>query len=217
MTDIGSTGYMTDGEIMAWLEAKSSDQYAALNDQMGASNERSATIKDLSNLSTEVQAGQSVDDRYNAVQQFLTDHKDSPEAANYEDALLHLQIKMLAGVSNASEKADEISKAIDESPLTAEQKQGAHDYLNQAQAVLDGTADSDTTEKFQKAATAQGTFTTFGDTIKTVTSDLGNIDQLQMIKIQQLVSDARQTDQLASNILSSRDQTSNAIVGNIRG
>jgi hypothetical protein len=41
MTDIGSSSAMTDAQVMSWLEAKSTDQYMALTDQMGASDERS--------------------------------------------------------------------------------------------------------------------------------------------------------------------------------
>jgi hypothetical protein len=38
-----------------------------------------------------------------------------------------------------------------------------------------------------------------------------------LIQIQQVMSDSRETAQLASNVLSSRDQTASSILGNIRG
>ena len=44
---------------------------------------------------------------------------------------------------------------------------------------------------------------------------LGRDDQLELIKIQSLTADAREAAQLASNLLSSSNQASNTIVGNI--
>jgi predicted ATP-binding protein involved in virulence len=55
------------------------------------------------------------------------------------------------------------------------------------------------------------------ESIDAETDNLGKIDSLELVQIQQLVSDAKETSQLASNLFSSRDQTANSIVGNIRG
>ena len=53
--DYGSTtevpaGYVSDAELLAWLQAKSSGQYGELDQLMDASNARSKLIKDLSDL-----------------------------------------------------------------------------------------------------------------------------------------------------------------------
>lgn len=46
---------------------------------------------------------------------------------------------------------------------------------------------------------------------------LGRDDQLALVQIQDLMSNIREMSQLTSNLLASRDQASNTIVGNIRG
>jgi hypothetical protein len=215
MTDIGPTGYLSDGEIIAWLEQKSDDQYTDLRQQMKDSSERSDLTKALADLGSTAQRDQGSEANFDRIQQVQQQYANSSEATDIDPLLLHYEIKLLAGMPDGAEKISGIADAIDASPISADQKAQLHDYLNQAQSVLYGTADDHTTASFVAAATSPSTFTQFGDDIKNITDDLGRIDQLDLIKIQQTVSDAKQTDQLASNILSSRDQTSNSIVGNI--
>jgi hypothetical protein len=51
--------------------------------------------------------------------------------------------------------------------------------------------------------------------IQSTVDSLGRDDQLELIQIQSLTADIREAGQLASNLLSSSNQTANAIVGNI--
>jgi hypothetical protein len=53
------------------------------------------------------------------------------------------------------------------------------------------------------------------DSIKSHVDALGRDDQLALIEIQSLTADINQAAQLASNLLSSSNQTQNAILGNI--
>jgi hypothetical protein len=55
----------------------------------------------------------------------------------------------------------------------------------------------------------------FSDTIKSKIDALGRDDALALIEIQSLTADIREAAQLASNLLSSSNQTANSIVGNI--
>jgi hypothetical protein len=55
----------------------------------------------------------------------------------------------------------------------------------------------------------------FSDTIKSKIDALGRDDHLALIEIQSLTADIREAAQLASNLLSSSNQTANTIVGNI--
>lgn len=55
----------------------------------------------------------------------------------------------------------------------------------------------------------------FSKTIESKIDALGRDDQLALIQIQSLTSDINQAAQLASNLLSSSNQTENTIVGNI--
>jgi hypothetical protein len=208
MTDIGPTGYMSDGDIIAWLQEKSDDQYTKLRDQMGASSERGQIMKGLADLGATADENHSANVNVDSIQKFLDAHAGSPEAKDYSEKLIKWQITMLPATNELGD-AEMIAQNIDTAPLSDAQKADLHAALNSA-------LDPDNAEASTLANDGQ-TYTNFANDMKNTTDDLGRVDQLGLIQIQQLVSDAKQTDQMASNILSSRDQASNAIVGNIRG
>jgi hypothetical protein len=210
MTDIGSTGYMTDSQIIAWLEQKSTDQYSNLGDQMTASEDRSKEIKALTDARAAVD-GAKPDDAFQQLGDLraaATDPKD--QAFFFKE-----QIELLGWVQHGQSKADALIAAIDASSLSLGDKQALTDQISKEQVVMAKndtnapTADNADMHKKQQSQVSEE--------LKDRADDLGHIDQLALINIQQLVADAKQTDQLASNILASRDQTNNAIVGNIRG
>lgn len=210
MTDIGSTGYMTDSQIMAWLEQKATDQYSNLGDQMTASEDRSKEIKGLTDARAAVDAGKP-DDAY----QQLVDLQAAATDPKEQAFLFKEQFELLGWVTGGQSKADALLSAIDASSLSLGEKQALTDQIKKEKDVMAEndtnapTADNADVHKKQQSQVSQE--------LKDMADDLGHIDQLALINIQQLVSDAKQTDQLASNILASRDQTNNAIVGNIRG
>jgi hypothetical protein len=210
MTDIGSTGYMTDSQIMAWLEQKATDQYSNLGDQMAASEDRSKEIKGLTDARAAVDAGKPDD----AFQQ-LHDLEALATDPNEQGFLLKEQIELLGWVQHGQSKADALLAAIDASSLSGDEKQALTDQIKHEKGVM---AANDTNAPTQQNTDVhnQQQKRVSGE-LDSRSQDLGRIDQLALINIQQLVSDAKQTDQLASNILASRDQTNNAIVGNIRG
>lgn len=210
MTDIGSTGYMTDSQIMMWLEQKATDQYGNLGDQMAASEDRSKEIKALTDVRAAVDGG-NPDDAFkqlDALRAAATDPKD-------QAFFLKEQIELLGWVQKGQSKADALIKAIDASSLSGDEKQALTDQITNEQHVMaKNDTNAPTQENTDKHNEQQKQVS--GE-LDSRCQDLGRIDQLALINIQQLVSDAKQTDQLASNILASRDQTNNAIVGNIRG
>ena len=165
-TTNGNQGYVSDAELMAWLQAKSDLQYGELRDAMSLSNERIDLIKRLNDLKAEMQNAKSVDD-------FKEDTKDTPYAKDMAD--------LFGSAIVAMDHPDD---------------------------------DQDPTECVNAD---QGTVAGLKDPITSEIDKLGKIDSLELVQIQQLVSDAKETSQLASNVFSSRDQTSNSIVGNIRG
>ena len=210
MTDIGSTGYMTDSQIMAWLEQKATDQYSNLGDQMTASEDRSKEIKALTDVRAAVDGGKPDDafKQLDALRAAATDPKD-------QAFFLKEQIELLGWVQHGQTKAGALLATIDASSLSGEEKQALTDQINTEKGVMakkdtNASTQENTDKHNQQQKQVSGE-------LDSRSQDLGRIDQLALINIQQLVSDARQTDQLASNILASRDQTNNAIVGNIRG
>jgi hypothetical protein len=210
MTDIGSSTGMTDGQIMAWLEQKADGQYSNLQDQMSASNDRSTLIAELTDARAAVDGGKPDDafQKLDAARQNSTD----PQT---EQFIFEQQIHLLGWTTDGHNKANALDAAIDASNLSDSQKQELKGDVSKARDVMDTqntNADTDATNKQNDKQK-----TDVSESLQSKTDDLGRIDGLALINIQQLVSDAKQTAQLASNILASRDQANIAIVGNIRG
>ena len=210
MTDIGSSTGMTDGQIMAWLEQKADDQYSNLYDQMGASNDRSALISELTDARAAVDGGKP-DDAF----QKLNDTRQKSTDPQTEEFIFEQQTHLLGWTTKGHDKADALDAAIDASNLSDSQKQVLKGNVSKARTVMDAQdtnastdANNQQHDKDQKDVS---------ESLSSKTDDLGRIDGLALINIQQLVSDAKQTAQLASNVLASRDQANIAIVGNIRG
>jgi hypothetical protein len=210
MTDIGPSGYMTDGQIIAWLEQKSDDQYGDLRNQMGASNDRATLIKNLTDARAAVDGGKP-DDAFNT----LDDTRQQCNDPETEYFCFDEQIKLLGWTSKGHDKADALDQAIDSSDLSDAQKQALKTEVDAARTVMDASDTNVATDANAKMHDAQQK--RVGEDLQSKTDDLGRIDNLALINIQQGVNDAKQTSELASNILSSRDQTSNAILGNVRG
>jgi hypothetical protein len=210
MTDISPTSaYLSDSEIIAWLQAKENDQYGDLRTQMDASSERGDLMKDLTNLRAELDHDADPQKTFEDMQSIVAKYKNTPEGVDVDRLLLPSMIKMLPALSgDAHQQAvDGISSAISNSPLPDAEKTTLGTQLLGMQFIpnmLGNGAASDASKELS-------------DKLKSETDQLGRVDQLALINIQQIMADARQTDQLASNVLSSRNQASNSIVGNIRG
>lgn len=185
--------YVSDAELLAWLQAKSNGQYGELDELMFASNARSKLIKDLSTLKEK-----------------LSDPTKDPAAALAE-------IEKLQTAYAGTEHADEIEEIV--API----REKLQTYVNAAAGIngmemdIPGH-DEDEIARIKADMLAQiaaqlGSFTSNIDaTIK----DLEHDDQLALVQIQALMSEIRETAQLTSNIIANRSQTSDSIVGNIR-
>lgn len=210
MTDIGPTGGMSGGDIIAWLEAKSHDQYGQLHDQMHASDDRTALSQKLSAAKAAVD-GNDPNGAFTNLGDALS-NCDNPQ--DTKDVLTQ-QIGLLGWVTGGHDDANTIDTEIDASSLSDAEKQDLHDQVQHERGIMDTintNADTDA-NKADHALKQKNVSEFLGGKI----SDLSNRDQLALINIQQAVSDAKQTQELASNILSARDQAGMAVVGNIRG
>lgn len=173
-----SSGYVSDAELIAWLESKQTRQNEALRDQMEGSTTRQDLIADLTNLKTDIDRATTPED-VDAIKAKMQELLDSDKYASYTKEL----------------------SALFDPALTALEHPDATD-LQEVAAITasDGIALGD-----------------LKDRITTQTNQLDKIDGLALIDIQQAVADMKETQQLASNVLSSREQTAGSIVGNIRG
>ena len=168
--------YVSDAELMAWLEEKSNLQYGELRDAMNLSSERIDLIKRLNVLKADMQNAKTVDDFRGVRDEMMALVHDTKGTPYAED---------MSGLFGDAIKA------------------------------MDHPDDDQQPGECLKADKA--TVAVLKASIDVETDNLGKIDSLELVQIQQLVSDAKETSQLASNLFSSRDQTANSIVGNIRG
>jgi len=218
MTDIGSTGYMTDGEIIAWLQEKSSDQYSNLRNCMNISNDRSDLMNRLTSLRADIDGGAAPADVLAEMQKIQTDYAGTPYAPELDQLLVPMEIKLLPGVpQDGQQKAfSDVAAGVDQATVSDGDKSKFKAQLGTAQVLTAIPLVDDVLTKNQFTA-GSATYKDFSEKLQGETEQLGRVDSLALIKIQEIMSDAHQTDQLGSNILASRDQASNSIVGNIRG
>jgi hypothetical protein len=216
MTDIGPsmpTSYISDGELIAWLEEKSEGEYSDLREVMKMSEDRGALMKELSELKADVDAGDPPEELLAKIESIRAEYKGTPFEAEL-DALLLPMVAAYVPCLPAEKQEDAGELAVGEIMSSSLPEDMKFDLT----ADLDLSDDAKAArEEDLKERTASSYEAEFSSKLESEIDQLGRIDQLELIKIQELISDARQTAQLGSNILSSRDQTSNAIVGNIRG
>lgn len=185
-------GYVSDAELLAWLQAKSSGQYGELDQLMDASNARSKLIKDLSDLKESL----------------------SNPAKDPAQALAELQAIQTAYAG--TEHAEAIEEIV--APLRSQLENHVNALASVDALELDVPMDDEEIARMKAgmkadiAAQLKVSTASIDSTIK----DLEHDDQLALVQIQALMSEIRETAQLTSNIIANRSQTSDSIVGNIR-
>jgi hypothetical protein len=173
------SGYVSDAELIAWLQTKSTHQSNELRAEMKLSTGRQELIDDLNNLKTSIE------------------HCTTNEAANEVAAEMQQLLEKYKGTPYIAELAQLLAPAIDV-------------------IEVDGTTGWEVNmERLSDPLWLASSG--LPDRIASETDKLGKVDSLALVQIQQLVSDAKETSQLASNVLSSRDQAASSIIGNIRG
>jgi hypothetical protein len=210
MTDIGPTGGTSGGDIIAWLEAKSLDQYGQLHDQIHESDDRTALAQKLS-------AAKSCVDSNKPNDAFTTLGEALPYCDDPKDTkdVLTQQIALIGWVTGGDDDTHTIDAEIEGSSLSDADKQDLHSKVSDVRTKIEANdTNSDTAENQAAHDKAQKGIS---EALEGKIQELSNKDSLALINIQQAVSDAKQTQELASNILSTRDQASLAVVGNIRG
>jgi hypothetical protein len=167
--DGGLPPFLSDGELMQWLQSKSEETYSRVRDVMEVSTERSKLMQDLTHLKG------------------LIDSGTPPETVMAEMDALN---QAYAGTPYEAEVAA-LCGAEAQAKLYA-------DYWSGKLDVDLGYDDA------------------ISEDIQAQIDKFGRDDQLALVQINSLMSDIRETAQLTSNMLSSRDQTNNAIIGNLK-
>jgi hypothetical protein len=188
-------GYVSDAELLAWLQAKSTDEYDKLRGLMDLSQQRSDAIKDLSLLKTVF------------------------DGAAADPAAALAQIQAMEARYAGTEFADEVAAAT--GPMKEAIENYAYALGCYQAAVAHGdvpgellTTLAQNVESTRVSLEAQATNS--GGKLDATIESLGRDDQLALIQIQDLMSNLRQASQLTSNIVAGKAQTADGIVANIR-
>ncbi len=213
MTDIGPVpnNYVSDGEIIAWLETKQTEQSSALSREMFTSDSRIQLEQDLTTLKTDIGSGQkSATEILAEMESIRSRYADTDLGPTVDSLLLPMEAQIAPWVpDNPATAVDQVNAAIDGSSLSDELKTMTKNTIVKA---LQKQADSGTPMPDPVNMLKDS----FDTQLDGAVDKLGRLDQLDLIKIQELVSDSRQTMELGSSILSDRHQTSGTIIANTR-
>jgi hypothetical protein len=189
-----SSGYVSDAELMGWLNEHSIDQNALLREMMQTSTVRTHLIQELTKIKGQVSANGHPDD----VAKMIDDVKNNEEFKDYK-----VEIETLLGPTR-----DKL--------MSYSQEDAVFDIVTGALVVKLGG-------DFEPTRATMGDDAMKNDKAKLLEdldgeiNRLGTDDQMAMVQIQALSSQTREFSQLASNLMSSRSQARDGIVANIRG
>jgi hypothetical protein len=163
--------FLSDGELMMWLQTKSEETYSRVRDVMGVSTERSKLMQDLTHLKGTIDSGVPLETALAEMDALNT---------AYAGTIYETEVSALCGLEAQNKLSLDFALA---------KSTGADMKLEEG----------------------------LSEDIQAQIDKFGRDDQLALVQIHSLMSDIRETAQLTSNLMSSRDQASNTIVGNIRG
>jgi len=212
MTDIGAA-YVSDSAIIAWLEAKQTEQNKELNSMMSISNERTDLTQSLTTLKQDIDQGtKSPEDLLAEMQSIQSNYAHTDLGSDVDALILPMEAKVAPLVS-----ADPSSTAITQTQAAIDASLLPDDVKTTLTNLLATPPDAHGT--VQMPSVPNLILTQYKDdwdtNIQSTVDKLGKVDQLDLIKINELVADSRQTMELGSNLLSARDQTNNTIINNI--
>jgi len=185
-------GYMSSGEIMAWLAVVGGNTYDDMRQQMVGTEQRRQLQKDLNDLKSSIEEAKTTKD--------LTKLQAHVEelAAKYSDTPFASQMGEILGAH--SDEFVEVAQRT-------EDFDDAGGFWKKNVALIKLTSSS---EKFIAQLDSWSTG------IQGEIDDLGTKDQLALIRIQELNSQVTQATQLASNILAAQDQAASTAIMNLK-
>jgi len=194
--------YTSDEELMLWMQEKTGGLHDDLANAMDISDRRSGLIEDLTNFKTRVKNAQP--EEYAQIAQearsMLAEAEGMP---GYEELQATLQ-PMISELESYAEWRELVQYAQNNlEGARVDLGVAMFDWLN-ANAVLGAI-------NIPKA-----TLDTWGDNIQARVDGLGREDQLNLIRIGSLDKGIHQAEQIASNLIKSRDDARSAIIANMR-
>jgi hypothetical protein len=185
-------GYMSSGEIMAWLAVVGGNTYDQMRQQMVGTEQRRELQKDLNDLKSLIEETKTTKD--------LT--------------------KLQAGVEELAAKYSETPFAGEIGEILGAHSDEFVEVAQRAEDFDDAKGLGKKTAAFIKLASSSEKFIAQLDSwstgIQGEIDDLGTQDQLALIRIQELNSQITQSTQLASNILAAQDQAASTAIMNLK-
>jgi hypothetical protein len=202
------SGYITSGELMAWLAVVGGNTYDDMRRQMVGTEQRRELQKDLTSLKSIIEEAQSTGDPDKlelAMKELVAKYEGTPFEARVTKAL-GTRLAAFEPINQA--KADKQAEAAE--PFHGPLSLSGHSTF----APLAGI-DPDVVIDFEKQKLIEQ-LDSWVTEIQGEVDDLGKEDQLALIKIQELNSQITQATQLASNILAAQDQAASTAIMNLK-
>jgi hypothetical protein len=207
-------GYMSSGELLAWLAVVGGNTYDDMRRQMIGSDRRTDLQEDLGHVKSVIEEVQSSKDLVKLETEIraLVDKYAGTEFEGRVNALFTERLAqfdalhLMEAVMNGTEDA------------TTESVDGTTGWKGSG---MNGNLLSRAQEAFLEYTRIQNEIMVQLDSWKTdieaKTDKLGTEDQLALIRIQELNSRITQATQLASNLLAAQDQAQSAAIMNLKG
>jgi hypothetical protein len=203
------SGYITSGELMAWLAVVGGNTYDDMRQQMVGTEQRRELQKDLTSLKAtieEVKTTKDLDKLQAAMAECVAKYQGTPLEARVQEAL-GTRLATFAPLNEAkADKAD----------ADAETASSQHSIgMGGTAHFLDPRLPPEARIQFESEKLIDQ-LDSWCTEIQGQVDDLGTQDQLALIKIQELNSQVTQATQLASNILAAQDQAASTAIMNIK-
>jgi hypothetical protein len=191
----GTSNYMSNVEILEWMQDKTEGLYGGMRSAMNGANERADAESDLNDIKAAIansaNNGGSADTAHELINAALLKYKDVPEVAQVLQPIA-------TQLNNSYEQA-----AIDANKPVQTQDEDGNTILTPGSG------------KPGPVTIASGDVTNWTKEIGDKVDDLGKQDSLDMINIQEFNSEINQAKQTASALMDSSDKSSAAIINNI--
>jgi len=211
MSITATTGYISNTELLAWMEQKTDGLYDHMRSSMDIANERAGAEDALSDVSAKILAAQSNGGNatalHDAVNTALQKYGDIPEVV----ALLRpMADKMNADYDTNAKAAAQANVLLPALRTQLSNATSAAEQSGIAAMINAQTAKANWTLKLSDTDLSN-----FTQDIKGKLDALSKQDQLGMVDIQELNSEINQTKQTASALMDSSSKTTSDVISHI--
>lgn len=210
-----TSNYMSNAEILTWMEGKTNDLYGNMRDAMDASNRRADAEAALNKVKDDIANSKNnggdaaaIHDELNAT---LAEYGDIPEVSQ---VLQPIADKL----NGAYRTADPVIVPAPARVVDPNARWTAQLATQVAAQVFSATPITVSVTQYASTPTVKissGDADTWSKDIGDTVDNLGKKDQLALIDIQEFNSEINQAKQTASALMDSADKSANTIISHI--